>query len=74
MEIEHGEPLPNEPTLIKNMPKYVELPEGTCGVVVKADLIQKVKEKANGPLDQRTASGVIDWLIHRYLNPEGVQP
>lgn len=42
-------------------------------IYVDPELIQAVKLKANKELKNKTASGVVDWLIHRYLNEKSCQ-
>jgi hypothetical protein len=39
-------------------------------IYVDPELIQAVKLKAKSELKNKSASGVVDWLLHRYLNSE----
>lgn len=66
-------PITEEPsnTLFKKMPKLLDLPQAMCLIAVDGDLIQAVKLKANGEVKNKTASGVIDWLIHEFLKEKG---
>jgi hypothetical protein len=42
-------------------------------IYVDPELIQAVKLKASNELKNKTASGVVDWLIKKYLNADGSQ-